>query len=106
MALCDEVNILQYLFPALTRIKHQDQPVRYHPFDTYTHTLLVLYELEKINHHPPLKLAALYHDVGKREQYDMQRIKMSIDDGRKMYGSRINHTICGTDHTRHDMRAL
>lgn len=106
VAMCDEINILQYLFSAVTRIKQQEQPIRYHPFDTYTHTLLVLYELEKTNHNPLLKLAALYHDVGKREQYDMQRIKMSIDDSRKMYGSRINHTICGADHTRHDMQQL
>lgn len=106
VAMMDEINILHLLFPAVERIKHVEQPIRYHPFDVYTHSLLVLYHLEKINTHPPLKLAALYHDVGKREQYHMQRIKMPIDDARKMYGSWINHVHCGADYAARDMKAL
>lgn len=106
VALMDEVNILQYVFPALAATKHIDQPVRYHPFDVYAHTMLVLYELERINSDPLLKLAATYHDVGKREQYSMQRVKMPLEDARKMYNSWINHINCGADHTRRDMLAL
>ncbi len=77
VSLCDELNILKDLFPALRRTKKVDQPVRYHPFDVYSHTLLVLYNLEELlkkykisgQESYLLKRWALYHDVWKPDQY-------------------------------------
>ncbi len=106
VALMDEINILEMIFPAVANIKHIDQPIRYHPFDVYAHSMLVLWHLETLNDSPLLRLAALYHDVGKKTQYHMQSIKMSVEDGRKMYGSWINHANCGADYTRADMQKL
>jgi len=49
VSLIDEVKLLEFLFPALYATRFIHQPVRYHPFDVYTHTMLTLYELQKIN---------------------------------------------------------
>ncbi len=69
IALLDEAKILEILFPALATTKYIEQPVRYHPFDVYTHTLLTLFQLQRINKDPLVRLAMLYHDVGKVEQF-------------------------------------
>ncbi|MEI7478252.1 MAG: hypothetical protein WCJ81_07370 [bacterium] len=45
----DQSGLLPYIFPALHRCKHNDQPVRYHPFDTYAHTLLTLLHVQRLN---------------------------------------------------------
>jgi hypothetical protein len=65
----DETNLLKFLFPSLFKTKNIDQPVRYHPFDVYVHTLLTLYELQKINENYLVRFAMLYHDVGKVNQF-------------------------------------
>ncbi len=78
IALIQELQLLPTLFPALDETRHNDQPVRYHSFDTYTHTLLCLHELQKIllnrvnkgQDDYLVKFAMLYHDVGKPEQYE------------------------------------
>jgi tRNA nucleotidyltransferase (CCA-adding enzyme) len=69
VSFCDELNILKTLFPAVYATKHLDQPVRYHPFDVYVHTILCLYHLEQLTDNYLLKFAILYHDVGKVDQY-------------------------------------
>jgi tRNA nucleotidyltransferase/poly(A) polymerase len=69
IGLLDEAQLLEHLFPALYATKNVEQPIRYHPFDVYVHTLLCLFELQKINKDPIVRLAMLYHDVGKVEQF-------------------------------------
>ena len=49
IALVDEAGLMPLLFPALYETRFVHQPIRYHPFDVYTHTMLTLYELQKIN---------------------------------------------------------
>lgn len=63
VALLDDAHILQFIFPSLYRTKNNEQPVRYHPFDTYAHTLLTLWHLQQINTDYLVKLGMLYHDV-------------------------------------------
>jgi tRNA nucleotidyltransferase/poly(A) polymerase len=63
VALLDESHMLQTIFPSVYATKYIQQPVRYHPFDVYTHTLLTLYELQKINNNYLVRLSMLYHDV-------------------------------------------
>lgn len=69
ICLLDELNILKILFPELHACKNNIQPIRYHPFDTYNHTLLALHVLQNTDVNYLAKLAMLYHDVGKPEQY-------------------------------------
>jgi tRNA nucleotidyltransferase (CCA-adding enzyme) len=56
IALLDETNMLKYLFPALHQTKHIDQPVRYHPFDVYAHSMLTVWHLQQFNPNPLVKL--------------------------------------------------
>jgi tRNA nucleotidyltransferase (CCA-adding enzyme) len=49
ISLLDETKLLEFLFPALYLTKFIEQPVRYHPFDIYTHTMLALFEIQKMN---------------------------------------------------------
>ncbi|MEI8091502.1 MAG: hypothetical protein WCG98_04670 [bacterium] len=69
-SLLDEAKLLPILFPALAETKNVEQPVRYHPFDVYAHTLLTLFELQKMNKDYLVRFAMLYHDVGKVDQFE------------------------------------
>ena len=62
--------MLEFLFPALAKTKYVPQPIRYHAFDTYSHTLLTLKALQEINTDYLVRFAMLYHDVGKVTQYE------------------------------------
>jgi tRNA nucleotidyltransferase/poly(A) polymerase len=63
ISLMDELNILKYIFPSVASTKHIDQPVRYHPLDTYHHTIMTLYHIQKINKNYLVRFGMLYHDV-------------------------------------------
>ncbi len=69
VSLLDEIKLLEYVFPALYATKNVEQPVRYHPFDVYVHTLMSLYHLQRINKDYLVRFSMLYHDVGKVWQY-------------------------------------
>lgn len=69
ISLLEELNLLKFLFPALAATKNIPQPVRYHTFDIYAHTMLVVHELCQYNADYLVRLATLYHDVGKTDQY-------------------------------------
>lgn len=69
IALLRELQLLTTLFPALANTIDNRQPVRYHPFDTYNHTLMTLRHCQHLTDDALVKLAMLYHDVGKPEQY-------------------------------------
>lgn len=74
VALLDDLHLLELLFPHVYRCKKIDQPVRYHPFDIYAHTMLTLYNLQQLNTNYLVKLAMLYHDVGKVDQYHTYKL--------------------------------
>lgn len=69
VSLLRELGLLQSIFPAMAGTIDNRQPVRYHPFDTYNHTLLTLWHCQQLCTDPLVKFAMLYHDVGKPEQY-------------------------------------
>lgn len=106
VALCDEINILQYIFPALYQNKNVNQPIRYHPFDVYTHCLMTLFHLQSFNIDRLTRYAMLYHDVGKREQYHTYNMGLDGDGVREMFGTWLNHSVCGADMTTTDFKAL
>lgn len=106
VALLDEANLLKYLFPSLHSNKNVSQPVRYHPFDVYTHTMLVLYHMQQYTDSYCAKLWALFHDVGKAEQYYAYGLAMNDDERRVIHGSWLNHVNCGADFAKRDLDAL
>jgi len=106
VAILDELNLLKFLFPALYAIKWVNQPVRYHPFDVYAHTLLTLKSLQEINTDYLTRFGMLYHDVGKADQYYMHELPLDRDEVRKIFGSWLNHHTSGIDHVKKDFWAL
>lgn len=106
VSLLDEAKLLEIIFPALQKNKYSEQPMRYHPFDTYTHTLLTLYELQKINKNYLVRLAMLYHDVGKHEQYLAYSSVESPEERREIFASDINHRKSSPKMTSLDFKKL
>ncbi len=106
VALLDELKLLSLVFPSVAKIKWLEQPVRYHPLDTYHHTLMTLWHLQKLNDNYLVKLAMLYHDVGKVEQYKLYDIGLTREEMTLVHGSWLNHTVCGPDFVRRDFVAL
>ncbi len=90
-ALLDESWMLKYIFPALAKTKKIEQPVRYHPFDVYAHTMLTLYQLQKINTNPIVRFSMLYHDVGKPLQFSQYKPWLSKDEIREIMSWPNNH---------------
>lgn len=106
VALIEELGLLPYMFPALHANKHDDQPIRYHPFDTYTHILLTLRHLQKINTNYLVKLGMLYHDVGKKDQYAAYAKATSKEELQAVHGSDMNHVVCGPIYAERDFKNL
>ncbi len=106
VALLDETNLLQYIFPALYKTKNNEQPVRYHPFDTYAHTLLTLFHLQQINTNYLVKLGMLYHDVGKPQQYAAYTEAMTKEERNAIHSSELNHVNSGPVFVKKDMSAV
>lgn len=67
---------------------------------------MTLRHLQKINIDYRVKLAMLYHDVGKIEQYKLYGVGLTREEMSLIHGSWLNHTVCGPDFVRRDMAAL
>ena len=106
VALLDEAGLLEHLFPALFTTKYIEQPIRYHPFDIYTHTLLTLFELQKINKDPLVRLAMLYHDVGKVDQFGAYAEWLTKEEIREILAGPLNHRRSSPEYAKKDFRAL
>lgn len=106
VSLMDELNILKYLFPSVYNLKNVKQPNRYHPFDSFTHTLLTLYHLQQINSNYLVRLSMLYHDVWKQDQYYRAGIKKDEESQKELYKIDINHPIIWAELTWEDLKKL
>lgn len=106
IAIIDELGLLKDLFPALYQNKNDEQPVRYHPFDTYAHTLLTLWHLQDINDDYLVKLGMLYHDVGKKDQYEAYSKATTKEQIEEIHRSEANHVISGPNYAQRDFREL
>lgn len=106
VALLDEAGILPIIFPALENTKHIDQPIRYHPFDIYAHTLLTLYHLEQLNPDPLARFAMLYHDVGKVGQYQAYGDNLSKEEIRAILAGPLNHRFSSAELAKRDFATL
>ncbi len=106
VSLLDEAQLLEHLFPALYATKNVEQPIRYHPFDVYVHTLLCLFELQKINKDPLVRLAMLYHDVGKVDQFGAYAEGLSKEEIREILAGPLNHRRSSPEYAKKDFLAL
>ena len=98
--------MLVILFPALALTKHIDQPIRYHPFDIYSHIILTLYHLQAINTNYLVRFAMLYHDVGKVGQYAEYRKNLSKEEIRILLAGPLNHRFSSAVLAEEDFRNL
>ena len=90
--LLDETDLLVHVLPEVARMKGVEQPPQFHPEgDVWTHTLLLLGQLEQ---GCPLTLAwgALLHDVGKPATF--RRAERIRFDGHVEVGMAIAAEIC------------
>lgn len=62
----DELGLLEYIFPEVYKTKGFDQHSSFHREDLYMHTLTVLSNTPSILE---VRMAALYHDVGKIDTF-------------------------------------
>lgn len=106
VSLLDEAQLLEHLFPALYATKNVEQPIRYHPFDVYVHTLLCLFELQKINKDPLVRLSMLYHDVGKVDQFGAYADGLSKEEIREILAGPLNHRRSSPEYAKKDFKDL
>ena len=106
VGLLDEAEMLVILFPALALTKHIDQPIRYHPFDIYSHIILTLYHLQAINTNYLVRFAMLYHDVGKVGQYAEYGKNLSKEEIRILLAGPLNHRFSSAVLAEEDFRNL
>ena len=106
VGLLDEAEMLVILFPALALTKYIDQPIRYHPFDIYSHIILTLYHLQAINTNYLVRFAMLYHDVGKVGQYAEYGKNLSKEEIRILLAGPLNHRFSSAVLAEEDFRNL
>lgn len=106
VSLLDEVKLLWQIFPAVYATKNIDQPIRYHPFDVYVHTMLSLYNVQRINKDYLVRLAMLYHDVWKVGQYAAYSQALNREEIRGILAWPLNHRISGPEIAKKDFANL
>jgi len=107
MVLLNVSGMMGILFPAFFETKYNEQPIRYHAFDTYSHTLLTLKALQELNGDYLVRLAMLYHDVGKVAQYAAyNEAKGDKEKIREVVTGPLNHRNNSTELMKQDFRAL
>lgn len=93
--LLDEFELLEHFFPAVHALKNVDGG-HYHNETVYHHVLGALKALDNTKLPFELKLAALYHDVGKQ--------KWEItEDGKRRFS---NHAVFGAELVESDLSRL
>lgn len=106
ISLLDESELLKIIFPALHKTKNIAQPVRYHPFDVYTHTMLTLHELQKINSNYLVRLWMLYHDVGKPKQFWQYKDWLTKEEIKEIMSWPNNHRRSWPEIAKKDFKNL
>ena len=103
--LLDETGLLSQVLPEIERMKGVQQPPQYHPEgDVFTHTLMLLQQLEP-GTSCPLAWGALLHDVGKPSTFRIGPDRIRFD-GHVEVGVAISAEICrrfrfSNEDTRH-----
>ncbi|HEY1767114.1 MAG TPA: CCA tRNA nucleotidyltransferase [Terracidiphilus sp.] len=91
--LLDETGLLKEVLPEIARMKGVEQPPQYHPEgDVWTHSLLLLYQLEP-GCSMTLAWGALLHDVGKPPTFRIAPDRIRFD-GHVEVGVAMAGDIC------------
>ena len=107
LVLLNVSGMLKFLFPALHTTQYVEQPIRYHAFDVYSHTLLTLQAIQKINTDPLVRFAMLYHDVGKVAQYEAyEQAQGNKEEIRAIIAGPLNHRNSSPEIMKQDFRLL
>ena len=83
----DDIGLLNILFPELKQTQNVEQPKPYHDKDVYGHTMDVV---DNIKPDLLLRMAALFHDVGKPQTQTVNMDKISF----------INHETISSEITK------
>lgn len=113
-ALIHELWLLHVLFPAVADTIGNIQPIKYHPFDTYNHTILTLHALQtyllnslQLPHRIDLMhMAMLYHDVWKPAQYEAFEQELAKNPDNPDRSSFVHHTESWVDLATKDLKKL
>ena len=92
--LMNATGLLEQVLPEVAQMKGVEQPPEYHPEgDVWTHTLLLLEELDRIPEKTAtLAYGSLLHDVGKPVTQTFEdRIRFNLHD---KVGARMSEDIC------------
>ena len=90
--LMDELGLLREILPEITAMKGVPQPEDYHPEgDVFTHTLLALEVADDLGFSHLVKLAVLFHDVGKPAAFRKSRGEHM--GGHEAIGQRITEKV-------------
>lgn len=106
VVILNELNLLETLFPSLQRCKNVPQPVRYHSLDTYHHSIMTLFHLQKLNSDYLVKLAMLLHDVWKPDQYYYAWLRLSDEERNKLHSTYVSHPTIWKDLALRDLKNL
>lgn len=90
-------NILDIILPELSKLKGVEQG-GYHKFDAFEHTLLCVQAAAKYNYPLEVRLAALFHDLGKASTQKYKKSKKSTHSDQSY--SFHKHEIIGSQLTR------
>ncbi|MBR3627366.1 MAG: HD domain-containing protein, partial [Elusimicrobia bacterium] len=71
----DDIGLINILFPELKQTQKIEQPKQYHNDDVYNHTMSVL---DKIKPDLLLRMASLFHDIGKPQTKSEDKGKISF----------------------------
>lgn len=93
ICLLDEIGILDFIFPELSKGKgiSQMRPGRHHTTDVFTHNILSMKECPTKD--PIVKLAALLHDVGKPDVASKDNTGYIIFYNHEVVGAKISKYI-------------
>lgn len=106
VSIMSDLWLIEYLFPALHTCVNNTQPTRHHPFDTYSHILLTVHAVQQINKDPLVKIAMLYHDVGKPEQYDYMEKAIAENPDSPDRSNLVHHADISVIHLQKELKRL
>lgn len=96
LGIIQKTNILSYISPYLDKMVGVEQNKKAHKYDVWEHSIRTLQHAADKNHSMTVRLAALFHDIGKP-------ITKREDRGKTTF---YNHEIVGANVTRETLKDL
>jgi putative nucleotidyltransferase with HDIG domain len=93
LKLLEETGLLENFLPELVEMKGVDQKKKFHHKDVFYHTLEVLDNIAPKTNHLGLRLAALFHDIGKPRTKRFSETNGWTFHGHEVVGMRMTKAI-------------